>query len=107
MAWETRSGRRYYYEKKRVDGRVVSRYVGRGLSAQLAQSCNAIARIEREELRIAAKAQAALDRELDSQIRRSARVVKLMVETSLILSGFHKHKGQWRRKREQKSEKER
>jgi hypothetical protein len=99
MAWETRNGRLYYYEKKRENGRVVSRYVGRGLAAQLAESVNRMLRIEREELREEARKQAALDREIDRRIRQSALVVKLMTETTLVLAGFHKHKGQWRRRR--------
>ncbi len=99
MAWETRGGRRYYYEKKRVDGRVVSRYVGCGLAAQLAENVNEMLRIEREVLREESRRQAALDREIDTQIRTAMRAVKLVTDAALFVAGYHKHKGQWRRKR--------
>lgn len=33
MAWETRKGKLYYYAKKRVNGKVVSVYLGRGSDA--------------------------------------------------------------------------
>ena len=35
MGWETRSGNRYYYRKRWVNGRPVSEYVGAGMSLSL------------------------------------------------------------------------
>jgi len=99
MGWETRNGRAYYYEKKREDGRVVSRYVGTGLTAQLAENVNEMLRIEREELRVEKLVQKAIDHDIDAQLRGARRATKIITEAVLIASGYHKHKGQWRRKR--------
>lgn len=38
MAWETRNGKRYYYRKQRIGNKVVSRYVGTGILAEIAES---------------------------------------------------------------------
>ena len=35
MGWETRKGRRYYYQKVRIGGKVSSRYIGTGVLAEL------------------------------------------------------------------------
>ncbi len=99
MGWENRPSGRYYYEKKREDGRVVSKYVGRGLVAQLAESVNLMQRAEREELRAEMRRQAAQDRETDALIRRAARRVKLLTDASLLAAGYYRHKGQWRKRR--------
>ena len=44
MAWETRGNREYLYRKKRVNGRVVSEYVGTGFQAELIARIEAIRR---------------------------------------------------------------
>ena len=36
MGWETRRNQRYYYYKQRLNGKVVSTYMGRGTAAELA-----------------------------------------------------------------------
>ncbi len=99
MAWESRDGRLYYYDKRRVDGRVVSRYVGRGLEAQLAENMNELARLEREELREEKKRRHKIDREVDAHVRRTVCAVRLLTDAAMLATGYHKHKGQWRRRR--------
>lgn len=37
MGWETRRGKRYYYRKERVDGRVRSIYCGSGINGEIAE----------------------------------------------------------------------
>ena len=103
MGWEDRNGRSYYYEKKREDGRVVSRYIGRGIASKMCEALNEERRWEREEMRAERRRQKALDREIDIAIRNLTARTKLLTEAVLVASGYHKHKGQWRRRRGFKS----
>lgn len=48
MGWETRSGNRYYYRKRWVNGRPVSSCVGAGMSATWAEALDGIERYERQ-----------------------------------------------------------
>jgi hypothetical protein len=102
MGWEERNGRYYYYDKVRENGRVVSRYIGKGLASKVIEATNEANRFEREEMREERRRQKALDREIDLTIRGLSAQAKTLTETVLVVSGYHKHKGQWRRKRGQK-----
>jgi hypothetical protein len=99
MSWEERNGHYYYYDKVREGGRVISRYVGKGLASKLIEATNEAKRFEREELRQERRRQKALDREIDSTIRDLSAHAKALTEAVLLASGYHRHKGQWRRKR--------
>jgi hypothetical protein len=94
----------YYYDKVREHGRVVSKYIGKGIASQLVEAINAEKRFEREELRRERRIQKVLDREIDTAIRELAARSKVLTEAVLLASGYHKHKGQWRRKRANKSQ---
>jgi hypothetical protein len=104
MGWEERNGHYYYYDKIREGGRVVSKYIGKGIASKLIEATNEQNRWEREELRLERHRQRALDREIDSAIRDCSAQAKVLTEVVLLASGYHQHKGQWRRKRERKSE---
>jgi hypothetical protein len=104
MGWEQRNGRSYLYEKRRENGRVVSKYIGKGLASQLVESINEEQRLERELLRSERLVQKALDREIDTAIRELSAKAKVLTEAVLVASGYHKHKGQWRRRRGHKVE---
>jgi hypothetical protein len=99
MAWEERNGHYYYYDKVREGGRVVSNYIGKGVASKLIEATNEQNRWEREELRLERRKQKNLDREIDSTIRELSARAKVLTEVVLVASGYHKHKGQWRRKR--------
>ena len=43
------------------------------------------------------------DRQLDRQIDEVARLARLTMQAALLASGYHKHKGQWRKRRDGKS----
>ncbi|MFC2052845.1 hypothetical protein ACFLV7_00905 [Chloroflexota bacterium] len=99
MSWEDRDGRRYYYRKHRVGRCVVSEYIGSGLMAELVSEQDEKDRQQRirdrksfENLIVDTKK---MDDELDSLID----VTCACVRASLLISGFHPHKGQWRKKR--------
>lgn len=95
-----KNGNLYYYRKRREGDRVVSEYVGGGLVASLIEHQDKRERLQREaeKLRMsrARMSMAAIDRQLDE----FSEIVDLMVKAELLAMGYHRHKRQWRRKRE-------
>lgn len=103
MAWEargSRGNRRYYYTARRVGARVVKRYHGHGVLAELAQRLDAEARARRsaESADFAvmqerlAHPRALMD-DLDHHVSR-------LVEATFLAAGYHRHNyGPWRRRR--------
>ena len=100
MAWETRGGGRYYYAKRREGQRVVSEYRGTGFLAEaiatLAQADADRLAAEREGWQREVAEQAALDAEIDDL----AQLVQTVIRAALLVSGCHRHKRQWRVRRE-------
>jgi hypothetical protein len=103
MGWETRRGRSYYYRKTRVGSRVVTRYVGGGtVGAMLA----AFDKEERQREQLIRRAEAEKLRrevEFDGALDALSQATEAAAEALLLASGFHKHKGQWRRTRDGKT----
>lgn len=100
MAWETRkNGRRYYTRSVRSGGRVLREYVGCGLVGEAAARADEEERERRrderdrqrrdhEEAEHAARAVAALAAEAEAAVERV-----------LSAAGYHRHRGEWRRRR--------
>ncbi len=99
MPWETKGSERYYYRKKRVNGRVVSEYVGRGPEAEQIAAADELARAARAETRAAQAARLAELAALDQEVQAFAKQVETLTRQALQANGYHQHKGQWRRKR--------
>jgi len=101
MGWEERKGRLYYYRKRREGNRVVSEYLGSG---ELAGAIAALDQIEREEREykrwVERQEREALDREA-GQVDEVLDLIRTLTHAALIASGYHTHKGQWRKRREQ------
>jgi len=101
MAFEKRNNRLYYYTKKRIGKRVVSQYIGRGPEAeaiiQKAKEQRQRRETEKRELATLAESLAALDQQVDNACHQ----VETLVSDFMIESGYHRHKGEWRKKREQ------
>ena len=100
MAWEDRNGTRYYYRKRRQGGRVVSEYVGKGYAGELAQMFEGEDRhkadYKRQELRKAERQAAAID----APLQEAEKLTRIILQAHLLLAGYHRHKGQWRKVRE-------
>jgi hypothetical protein len=99
MAWKTINGRRYYYKSERAGGRVKSTYFGAGESGTLMANMVAFERLER-----AADREQFREERQDSEAEETAVSewfdgVQAVADAAMIAAGFHKHKGQWRRKR--------
>jgi hypothetical protein len=98
VAIEVRANdRKYYYRYHRTkDGRVVKEYIGSGSKAQFAADVDRQKRDERAEVRAAER------REVD-QINKALEPLAafesafdVLLQSALLASGFHNHKGQWR-----------
>ena len=96
MAWETRGGKRYFYEKKRVNGRVVSVYRGSDVAGQLAE----LEGQQKDGQRRKQKEERAAFRQMERKIDDLCDEITLIRNALLIATGHHRHKGQWRKKRE-------
>ena len=95
MSWERRGNRRYYYRKRREGDRVFSEYVGAGDLAETAATLDALER----EFRRAERQRREELRALDAQIDEVCDLIRALTYAALLVSGYHTHKGQWRRKR--------
>ena len=93
MGWEGRQGASYYYRSRRVGGRTVKTYFGRGEVARVAEQLDAADRSRRaaegaalaaERARLA-PAEAALD-----------AACKLTAHATLLAAGFRWHNYSWR-----------
>jgi hypothetical protein len=99
MGWKTINGRRYHDKSVREGGRAKSTYFGAGeAGARMAQ----MAAFDREDR--AAEREEIRDERRESDVEETAvsdwfDQVQAVAEAAMIEAGFHKHKGQWRRKR--------
>lgn len=97
MAFESRNGKgRYYTRSTRVDGRVKRTYVGRGELGEIAARIDAVSR--------AALSQQATERQEvqlnDTMVRTIHAFSDLLMRSSLVTAGYHRHdRGDWRRRR--------
>jgi hypothetical protein len=103
MGWETRGTGKYYYRKRRKGQRVVSEYVPSSI-AMLIEGLDAEKRNERERLRQRERIERERLRAVNQVVDEVGECARLIIERTLIDSGFHRHKGQWRKKRNGRKE---
>jgi len=100
MGWEKRGHHLYYYRKRREGKRVISEYVGRGELAEATATLDALDRHEQEDERAALRDEREAQRAVDQAIDTAGELVRALTHTVLLASGYHKHKGQWRKRRD-------
>lgn len=102
MAWETRArGTRYYTRSRKVGGRMVREYVGRGLVGELAAREDAARRQARVQETEARRRQRADDRALRDLVVTLEAQTTILVVATLTAAGYHRPKrGVWRKRRE-------
>ena len=83
---------------------MVREYVGTGEVAELIAIIDEEERSRREAEKQAMCAEIAESDAIDEQIGALGRLLNALVQAELQAQGFHQHKGQWRRKREQKTD---
>lgn len=98
MGWESRGNGRYYYRKQRNGRRVVSKYVTGSLGS-LIEILDTQERSERKRFLQGEKANRDRLQAAAQEVDKISKWVMLTKEQTLIDNGFHRHKGQWRRKR--------
>ena len=95
MSWEQRGNHKYYYAKRRVNGRVVSVYLGRGPAAESAELEVERRAAERRQF----QRQKRECEQQDAWIENYCQQVELAIAAQLIAQGFHQHRGELRRTR--------
>jgi len=101
VGWETRErGGSYYTRSRWVNGRVAREYIGTGDIGKIVAPDDKLERLRKEE-------EAARWREELECLERSAaflhalaEVAEVLTRARLLAHGFHRHKGEWRRRRE-------
>jgi hypothetical protein len=94
MAWRTIGSNRYYQQTYRdVDGRVRSRYIGRGPFAEAVANLDARRRERRAESGAERVRLAAIERRVVEYCNGTDELVSAW----LRMTGWHNHRGQWRR----------
>ena len=95
MAWEKRNKNKYYYRKVRDGDKVSSVYFGKDILAYKLSSG-----MHRQKLRNQ-KQQALINSEeaMDKELEELHRLLIAAAEATLLLNGYHLHKGQWRKRR--------
>jgi hypothetical protein len=95
MGWETRGNGRYYYHKRKVNGKAVSEYMGAGDGAVLMALMHQEAAHKRQTWQASKDEQTRLDKEID-ELRDQ---VQAIVTATLLVAGYHQHKRMWRKQR--------
>lgn len=100
MGWEARGAGTYYYRKRKVEGRVVSEYVGTGLHA--AQVALRVVAAQRKRAATAATDRAEREQMAAHEAELDAFCVltNALVQAALLDAGYHRHhRGEWRKQR--------
>ena len=90
----------YLYRSRRDGGRVTTEYLGRGPLAEARAALDAAAARAREERRRAEREERARQRKIDATIDRVLERARLLTRAVLLASGYHTHKGTWRKARD-------
>lgn len=99
MGLELRNGRRYYYHKRRVGGRVVSVYGGAGDVADTLATSLLYDQLRQRAGRERERRERERIREIEREIERALFLLSSVVAAALKVAGYHAHKGQWRKRR--------
>jgi hypothetical protein len=100
VGWESRErGGPYYTRSRREGGRVVREYVGGGLAGRLASESDRIERERREAEKRQYRQELERLRSLLAPVLKLSEAAEVLTRAELIASGYHRHKGEWRRER--------
>jgi len=99
MAYERRGANRYYYRKRRKGNRVISQYIGAGEYAEYTHTLDMLEREVAEQERCRRQQERAEAALLDEKVNNALETLENTVESALVMAGYHKVKGEWRKKR--------
>src|SRR5689334_18194355 len=99
MSWEhPKRGGPYYTRSRRVNGRVVREYFGKGEGARDAYEEDLERREERQRRRAAWQGEVVSLEDTDQSAATFGQAAELLVQATLYVAGYHLHKrGEWRR----------
>jgi hypothetical protein len=100
MGWKQINGRQYYYKSERVEGQVKSTYYGAGEVASLVARLASIEREQREVKRSDERAERERAEAEERAVAEWFDAIQAVADAAMFAAGFHKHKGQWRRRRD-------
>jgi hypothetical protein len=99
MSWEWRGPYLYYYHKYRdASGRLCCIYLGRSLVAEAASQLHTHQRLGRVKLQHAARKTAESICQPVEAVRSRINNVVQLVNRSMTVAGYYKHRGSWRRR---------
>ena len=96
---EKRNGCVYYYKSRRDGEKVRKVYVGAGDFAHVAAELDEAERLRRKEEAAYWKAERERLERSVAFLQELEEVAEVLTRAHLLASGFHQHKGQWRRQR--------
>lgn len=97
MSWETRGNYRYYYRRRKINGRVEAEYIGSGPVADALARLDGFERQQRQHEVAKWRAFIAADRHTVAGLADVDELVRSAVTAVLIVNGYHTHKREWRR----------
>ena len=101
MGWEKG---RYYTRSRKVDGRVVREYIGGGEVGALVAQMDAIERQRREFERECWHLEKQEIKAFDASVAKVCQMADIIAKAAMVAAGFHRHRGEWRRRRAQEKE---
>ena len=99
MGWEERRGRLYYYRSVRKGKRVRKEYGGGGVLGKLAAEIDELERLQRKEEEASCKEERERLERSAGFLRELEEAAEILTRAELLVAGFHKRKGEWRRLR--------
>jgi hypothetical protein len=96
---EHRDGNLYYYRSVRDGEKVRKVYVGAGEIARISYEGDSLRRTVQETERQREKAKLERLEALAAPVVELSEAAEILVRAHLIASGYHRHKGEWRRAR--------
>ncbi|MCE9525809.1 MAG: hypothetical protein K8R36_07120 [Planctomycetales bacterium] len=101
MGWyaKGKSQHKYFYRSIRIGDRVKKVCLGRGFRAIAESEMIEERKKARSEATAAQRQDEERIKEADSLLREFTERVEIFVTTTLLLAGWHNHKGEWRRRR--------
>jgi hypothetical protein len=101
VAWENRErGGPYYTRSRREGGRVRREYVGSGPFAELCARSDKVLREKRELERLEGREHVARTEALAEPLEELDELAGALVRAALVAGGYHRHKGEWRMRRD-------
>ena len=101
MGWEKG---RYYTRSTKVNGRVEREYFGCGEVGALVAQMDAIERERREWERECWRLEKEEMETFDTSVVKVCQMADIIAKAAMVAAGFHRHRGEWRRRRVQKKE---